>query len=137
VSKDKQIVITDTENKSNNFKDKSNKQIEEMAKDMCEYYYEGTCYQDKKPCDCKCEIFTDATYLYAKGYHKASEVAREIITDLENGIDGLLKVYMEERNKECATDTPLAEYISGKIDAYSSVKFRLAELKKKYTEGGE
>ena len=75
--------------------------------------------------------------LTAKGYRKASEVAREIITDLENGIDGLLKVYMEERNKECATDTPLAEYISGKIDAYSSVKFRLAELKKKYTEEGK
>lgn len=64
------------------------KQIEEMAKDMCEYYYEGTCYQDKKPCDCKCDIFSDAQYLYAKGYRKASDVAREIFGELEATFNG-------------------------------------------------
>lgn len=57
-----------------------NKHIEEMAHDMCEYYYEGTCYQDKKPCDCKCDIFTDAEYLYGKGYRKASQEGSECPT---------------------------------------------------------
>lgn len=69
--------------------------------------------------------------------HIKAEVAREIIADLENSIDRLLKVYIEERAKEYAIDTPLAEYLSGKIDACSSVKFRLAELEKKYTEEGK
>lgn len=72
-----------------------NKQIEEMAHDMCEYYYEGTCYQDKKPCDCKCDIFTDAEYLYAKGYRKASTVAREISQDI---IEPLWNAY---KNSTC------------------------------------
>ena len=66
--------------------------------------------------------------------HIKQDYAREIIADLENSIDGLLKVYIEERAKEYAIDTLLAEYLGGKIDAYSSVKFRLAELKKKYTK---
>ena len=59
------------------------KHIEEMAHDMCEYYYEGTCYQDKKPCDCKCDIFTDAEYLYAKGYRKSVDVARDVAEQLK------------------------------------------------------
>ena len=90
------------------------KQIEEMAKDMCEYYYEGTCYQDKKPCDCKCEIFTDAQYLYAKGYRKASDVAEEIFAEIEKHLETGITLYGE------------------------TVHFvrigTLAELKKKYTE---
>ena len=58
-------------------------EIEKMAKDMCEYYYEGTCYQDKKPCDCKCDIFTDAQYLYSKGYRKSTYIAEEIFAEIE------------------------------------------------------
>ena len=90
------------------------KQIEEMAKDMCEYYYEGTCYQDKKPCDCKCETFTDAQYLYAKGYRKASEVAEEIFAEIEEiTMHGITSFGLQTMTMgECA----------------------FAELKKKYTE---
>lgn len=51
-----------------------NKQIEEMARDLCEYYNrDGTCYQDDKTCDFKCECYTDAQNLYEKGYRKQSE----------------------------------------------------------------
>lgn len=141
MSKDKQIVITDTEYKSNNFDNKSNKQIDEMVMVLTESQHAfdrawKECLHKNAPMPDRENVFY-AKYLVEKeGYRKASDFAREIITDLENGIDGLLKVYMEERNKECATDTPLAEYISGKIDAYSSVKFRLAEFKKKYKEAG-
>ena len=52
----------------------SKKQIEEMARDICECFNnDGTCYQDDKLCDCKCDSFTDAQYLYEKGYRKQSE----------------------------------------------------------------
>ena len=46
------------------------KQIEEMARDICECYDNGICYQDDKPCDLRCESMTDAQYLYEKGYRK-------------------------------------------------------------------
>jgi hypothetical protein len=90
-----------------------------MAKDMCEYYYKGTCYQDKKPCDCKCEIFTDAQYLYSKGYRKASTVAEEIFAEIQ------------ARFKEFYND--------GKASAFQSLVKAVNETEKKYTksEGGE
>jgi hypothetical protein len=50
------------------------KQIEEMARDICECFNnDGTCYQDDRLCDCKCDSFTDAQYLYEKGYRKQRE----------------------------------------------------------------
>lgn len=97
------------------------KQIEEIAKDMCEYYYEGTCYQDKKPCDCKCDIFSDAQYLYAKGYRKASEVAREIINEIAD------LMWQGESEK-------LNYIIGGRY--YSKQEF-IAEIKKKYESEGD
>ena len=114
------------------------KQIEEIAKILdgvcliggcseCEYY---TLKHEEYAC---CDIKT-AKALYTAGYRKASKVAREVIADLENGIVEYIKVYTEIRNREFMADRP-TEYMSGKIDAYWSVKVRLAELKKKYTEG--
>lgn len=52
------------------------KQIEEMARDICECYDNGICYQDDKPCDLRCESMTDAQYLYEKGYRKQSAVEK-------------------------------------------------------------
>lgn len=100
------------------------KQIEEMAKDMCEYYYEGTCYQDKKPCDCKCECFTDAQYLYAKGYRKASDVAEDIFSDIESILFSLM--YLDFDGK----------YHLRKMngDRVTKIFERYANIKKKYTE---
>lgn len=107
------------------------KQIDEMAKDLCRT---DTCEIKKigKPCNHRCKAHIYAARAIDKGYRKASDVAEEIIADLENGIDELLKVYTEVRNREFMTDNP-TEYTSGKVDAYWSVKVRLAELKKKYT----
>ena len=114
------------------------KQIEEMAKDMCEYYYEGTCYQDKKPCDCKCEIFTDAQYLYSKGYRKASDVAEEIFAE----IDALKRYILLNENiaLKCKRENGEydEEYWKGKLSAFRQIRAYIdAELKKKYTEDGE
>lgn len=109
------------------------KQIEEIAIEL------GVDACKKTGC-INCAVNSDciwlykATRLYNLDYRKASDVAEEIIKDLESSIDSLLIVFKEERTKEDVIDTPLAEYLSGKIDAYASTKFRLAELKKKYTE---
>ena len=94
------------------------KQIEEMARDICEHYNsDGTCYHDGKPCDFKCEGFTDAQYLYEKGYRKASDVAEEIFAEIEE--------YM------------LPALIGNKFPAKVINPDKFAELKKKYTEGEE
>ena len=74
------------------------KQIEEMAKDLCECYNcDGTCYQDDKPCDLKCDEYTNAQYLYEKGYRKSSDIAREIIADFREMIKGYenIDVYLD------------------------------------------
>ena len=49
------------------------KQIEEMAKDICERWHEGICHEDNKLCDLKCEAWTEARFLYDRGYRKQSE----------------------------------------------------------------
>ena len=110
------------------------KQIEEMAKDMCEYYYEGTCYQDKKPCDCKCECFTDAQYLYAKGYRKIYDDHQRQCTCYALGCqmaEELKKKVAREIFEEIGKLTN--EYLQGKIYTHEFCT-NLAELKKKYTE---
>ena len=104
------------------------KQIEEMAKDMCEYYYEGTCYQDKKPCDCKCDIFTDAQYLYAKGYRKASDVAEEIFAEIEEEIRSSVEVITTIKDEE------EGGWYDGELNMLGMFGNFLAELKKKYTQ---
>jgi hypothetical protein len=110
------------------------KQIEEMAKDMCEYYYEGTCYQDKKPCDCKCDIFTDAQYLYAKGYRKASEVAKEVCAEIGKRFESLLGMLPAEG---ALTDVKTFIDAHWEFIEHSIVFAYDAELKKKYTEEGK
>ena len=101
------------------------KQIEEMTKDICEYYYGGTCYQDKKPCDCKCEIVTDAKYLYFKGYRKASEVAREIFDGIEEGIKAAISALQFDNN-------PIHRQV--KHETYSRMMCFIKHLCEKYTE---
>lgn len=103
----------------------SRDKIEEMAHDMCEYYYEGTCYQDKNPCDCKCDIFTDAEYLYGKGYRKASEVALEVIGYIET----LANKQIDVLNVIEPIDPRM---FHGGKHAFEIVLKTIAELKKKY-----
>ena len=121
MSKDKQIIITDTENKSNNFEDKSNKQIEQMAKvigDADQRCYEMDCddcpLHDTELGLCK-EKF-NATELYNAGYRKASEVAREIFEEIE--------------------EITIEHDLFGRTVLIIG-QGTLAELKKKYTEGGD
>lgn len=114
------------ENKSNNSAGMSNKQIEEMARDLCECYNcDGTCYQDDKPCDLRCDEYTNAQYLYEKGYRKASEVAEEIFAETEltaRAVIILLKFEKDEKLRNTKTG------------CYEDLLGYIAELKKKYKE---
>ena len=93
------------------------KQIEEMARDICECYNcDGTCYQDDKQCDLRCDEYTNAQYLYHKGYRKASDVAREIFEEIE----------------EHAEEVGFSSY----TERFEFADF-IAELKKKYESEGE
>ena len=91
------------------------KQIEEMAQDVCELYKDfGSCEAcdaeldiDGEPCIHEC--FAKA--FYNAGYRKASEVAEEIFGEIE-------QLYMEE-HKDCSVILS---------------RYEFAELKKKYTE---
>ena len=138
------------------------KQIEEMAKDICECFNEnGTCYQDDKPCDCRCDSFTDAQYLYEKGYRKASEVEKEI-ADLKAIAEQYQKQFEEcyEEKAKIASDVAreIFEEIEktakdairildrysvipmlreAKTSCYKDLLGYIAELKKKYTEDGK
>ena len=84
------------------------KQIDDMTKDLC---HTETCEIKKCgiPCNHRCKAHIYATRAIDKGYAKASEVAREIIADLENILE---------------------------VDKYGEAKFDIRELhkiEKKYT----
>ena len=90
------------------------KQIEEMAK-HCHFYEEGKCLlleDEAAECDTKCDMCEFAKRLYNAGYRKASDLAEEIFAEIENN------AYTYGINFVISKET-------------------LAELKKKYTEGGE
>lgn len=110
------------------------KQIEEMARTMCNCYDSSYCKMHGNSCDLKCISGFNALGLYNAGYRKASEVAREI-DDLKRYIrlneDIALKCKEEngEQNRE---------YWKGKLSAFKQIRGYIdSELKKKYTEDGE
>ena len=59
------------------------KQIEEMAKDICRV--EERCIVGCQPTP-KCRAFKYAERAYAKGYRLASDVAREIFAEIETSL---------------------------------------------------
>ena len=104
------------------------KQIEEMVKimnDCCNRYDEQGNHLGNKCYECECWCDTnhiccsyntkEATALYNAGYRKSTEVAEEIFEAVDEMIEILCEMYGDNI------------IICGKY----------AELKKKYTEGGE
>ena len=103
-------------------------QIEEMARDLCECCDNGICYADKKPCDLKCEEYTNAQYLFAKGYRKASEVAREIFEEIEKELRSNVETIVTIKDEE------EDGWYDGELNVLGMLGNYIAELKKKYTE---
>jgi hypothetical protein len=109
------VIVSTTRRKSMN----KEKQIEEMAKDICPLYEEcGSCKKcdeefaiDNEPCFYK----RAAKLLIIKDYRKASEVAEEIFAEIGELVN---------------------EYLDGRIYTHDFCTY-LAELKKKYTEEGK
>ena len=106
------------------------KQIDEMAKIMCE-----ECAKDTSPCHYAkagnmCDsVLKVAEFLYNAGYRKASDVAREIFEAFEGEMRSLIEVCNDLYN-----DSDDGYYV-GKGDAFFTAIIHLDELiKKKYTE---
>ena len=109
------------------------KQIEEMARDLCECYNcDGTCYQDDKPCDLKCDEYTNAQYLYAKGYRKSTDLAEEIFAEIDEIFERQIyeSRWLDQNGK-----------VLGVVDVFYAFEcwrdYIKPELKKKYTEVAE
>ena len=106
------------------------KQIEEMAKLMCEdCARDGACRVAKsgEMCD---SVLEQAKWLYNAGYRKSTEVAEEIFEEIENTLKAVLALlqfsYMDNHQK-----------IQCKENCYKDMLGYIAELKKKYTEEGK
>lgn len=97
----------------------SDKQIEEMAKDLCDIDCKG---MKCNVCDSYgCEYRMQAEALYNAGYRKSTDLAEEIFAEIEVLIE-----------KECIVITDEC----GR-DGYAKhgVHYALAKLRKKHTEG--
>lgn len=93
------------------------KQIEEMAKDIC--------HLGRKCPDCSrqamCKAVNYASRFYDKGYRKASEVANKVIDEFVEKVCDKYEIF---------TDSDVSEY-NYILNLIEETK---AELKKKYTE---
>jgi hypothetical protein len=111
------------------------KQIEEMAKTVC--HLDRTCDQCMTSFECK--AMTYAKRFYDKGYRKASEVAREIFEEIEENLNNLIRYYKEKR--KYVTEIEYSEleqrYCDIKIKTFEERLLKIANLRKKYTEGGK
>ena len=100
------------------------KQIEEMAKDIFEH--------------CSAGLFEDEAkeiahfVIEGQGYRKASEVAEEVIKELERMIEVKIIGFEEDFFHGTA-----AHWDGIRKNCYEEMLVELAELKKKYTEGGK
>ena len=100
------------------------KQIEEIVKDL---YHNTTAYNTCWEEDCE-EL---AKILYHLGYRKQSEVAREIFEEIEE----YAELQIESLNIAEKVDSRGTDFFGGGKQAFVLLLDRLAELKKKYTEG--
>ena len=119
--------------------DNRDKQIDEMAKIMCNCYDSGNCKMHGKLCDLKCISGFNALGLYNAGYRKIYDVAEEIFAEIEK-----IKKRLRKRQNECDKEAKKAgwylevrkEY-EGESEGIEFCLKELAELKKKYTEEGK
>ena len=113
------------------------KQIEEMARTMCNCYDSGYCKMHGNSCDLKCISGFNALGLYNAGYRRYDDLIEEMTEE----IDGWKKHYeslfetakamiREEVAREIFEEI---EDILNNIGYFDEIDFKT--LKKKYTEG--
>jgi hypothetical protein len=104
------------------------KQIEEMARTICNCYNSGYCKMHGNSCDLKCRSGWNALGIYKAGYRKASEVAREIFEEIERAFF--------DYDKSLSQDPMLSAIVRTTATlAINDMFCKIAKLKKKYTEG--
>ena len=114
------------------------KQIEEMAVDLC--LLDDCKHLPKEECDLTTCVHCMAEILYEKGYRKSSEVAREIFEEIEELLNLQAKIVCKTRADYKETDKPMLSFVAeldGRLYSLRVIEEHIAELKKKYTEGGE
>lgn len=111
--------------------DNRDKQIEEMAKIVCNACemgggFDGKCADgnDYKKCGISAET---AEALYNADYRKSSDVAREIFAEIEEGVKAAISALQFENN-------PIHRNV--KHETYSSLMRFIKTLEKNHTEEG-
>ena len=99
------------------------KQIEEMAEIICQNTEFDTMWN---------EIYDSANALYNAGYRKASEVAEEIFAEIEKEICNIKYEVSASRYTHIPVET-MVEVCNWILQ--DCIPKKIAELKKKYTEG--
>lgn len=113
------------------------KQIEEIARDICGFSQGQTCIIDNKKCDMACTYARVAEKITAKDYRKVSEVAEEIFAKIEEMLEIQEMIVCETRERSINTDEPMLSFVAmldGRIYSLHVVEEHVAELKKKYAE---
>ena len=103
------------------------KQIEEMANEICSEY---DCVIPCQNCAyygyANCRDVKSAEKLYTAGYRKSTDLAREIFEEIEEGIKAAVSALQFENN-------PIHRKV--KHEVYSSVMRFVKSVEEKYTEG--
>ena len=120
-------------NKDKQIEEMSPQEIKELVDLLVDY---GRNYDDSIR---GCEDIV-AELIVTNGYRKASEVAREIFEEIENLMNEVYSsvqygCYSFGMTKHI--DTPDAMRQMGKLEGVKHLGNAIAEIKKKYTEGGE
>jgi hypothetical protein len=105
------------------------KQIEEMAKTLCEDY--GKCQKctlSNPECENPCMIEEDCERLYNQGYRKESEVAIKAVDDFQSRLRNIFCTMCNDNDYNTVCLIEIDSAIECLFDMF------VAELKKKYTE---
>ena len=108
------------------------KQIEDMARTMCNCYDSGYCKMHGNSCDLKCISGFNALGLCNAGYRKSTDLARKIFEEIEEAL-AQNKEIADIRIRELAPHTYQVMREVGKLYCKHASR-AIAELKKKYTQ---
>ena len=119
------------------------KQTEKVSRQRREYLKFKPFADDLRKAESWCELdgvlnrYQTVKNLSKMGYRKSADVAEEIFAEIEKEIELALDSNYKVKRDAQDDNNSLVMYVEGKIDCLRGLLGFLAELKKKYTEGGE